>query len=1235
MSFRFPKVSSSDTNRGVQGGMNSSNNDTPGNEHFFQNNSAVIVAPARYSNVRKVIFALNTGKLGNGTTSTARLKVAIASSTSPVISPELFNLPFSTVVNGATDFGFTPTLRPRFSKSGPTRTVVQKAYTALELDHAQIIQIEFDRFSPDSADFFAAWDSVTDDDDYLAFQPVVESLTADTAATIAYAFKNFECIVVQAPGNPNNSNTDWHVGLGCRDLLETTVAFQGSTNGPRHAFHFDADDWDGIESASIVFYGSHASATTLTVRLFDLTDSVVVFDENFTVTNGGPGGVGNFHVVRSQDFAASLEDGHIYYVDYLLNAAPGTIDPMGTGFISIVQKSFTRTVCVHQLTEHSFTPNPTSTTGGGAILFDPSWYEDVTDEFLLKRKMFSAFIHNAGSNNPRKVVRIDSDLLADDSARGSGTAADMGPEHTHTGTPLEPRFLFQNITANDPIDLAGQRRLQKSYLGSSTWIAGTPDFEGDMGLYYALLVPEEEVLELGPLFELGQFDPEGCASTSAGLGDNPGVLVITNGSTIPKKFNPEALRITNAGIQPPFRDQVPSFVTADAAATPAPGALAPGTYVYRYTLRNSCTGKESNPNPNDITVVVTNTPAGSVTFSFDSVFIPDDDQIDEICLYRTVAGGAFPIMAKVGCLRIDGGPPFTFADFLNDSELDFINEGLSLLNGPMPCVPVVAEFRNRLFGMGDIPELSPPGTVTVVNGSMIVVGSTETLFNRCHLGKRIKIGSDCRFYDIAELVVIENASVGGAAIGLMLSEPYEGTTDIGLNYVICGRPNRLYISEPLEPECWPEANFIDVEPGDGDRLMGAKSNFNTLLICKRRKSYVLNFSVQPATEVTVPARISSDIGCIGPRTFDQIANGTPFLSDRGIALFDGRGVRHVMESTAMNDLFTNPENPRYVRRDRNGRVIGAVGRFYPKREQYLLLLPTIQTTRGANLMVVWDVDLKNITLFEFCQEFLSMEVAKDADGNERIYLGDTNGFVWIFDIGDNDGVGFPGSTGTVKGLITSAGIDPSTGASFLEDSNATFLIGGVPELGGLSGLVGLSGLTGTTNMGLAGACVFYRPAGSGPDVPWRHKVIYASTDKKLFVTPNWGQETPEGDSQTEYMIGPIDFLADFKPANRGTDDYPKRNWRQVITHVPETVASKLRVEVLEDFDEVDPVSGQKSPDGTRTFREFSMDYRKGRQVEPIEREIHNYLRIKLSNFAPDEPIQILNHAIMVTPKTSR
>ncbi|GAG41833.1 unnamed protein product, partial [marine sediment metagenome] len=252
------------------------------------------------------------------------------------------------------------------------------------------------------------------------------------------------------------------------------------------------------------------------------------------------------------------------------------------------------------------------------------------------------------------------------------------------------------------------------------------------------------------------------------------------------------------------------------------------------------------------------------------------------CIYRTVLDGDFPVMAKVGCF--DPSLSTLFVDDVADAALDFINDGLSLLNGPMPCVPVVAEFRNRLFGMGDIPDLSPAGTVSVTTDSDIVVGDFDVEWDRCLEGKFIQVEGDCRTYEI-DKVLPPDVGLSPSIGRLKLTDLYENPSDTDLNYIICGRPNRLYISEPLEPECWPAANFLDIESGDGDRLMGAVSNFNRLVICKRNKTYVLTFNEQPAIEVVVPTRISSDIGCIGPRTFAQIESGSAWLSDRGIAMY--------------------------------------------------------------------------------------------------------------------------------------------------------------------------------------------------------------------------------------------------------------------------------------------------------------------------------------------------------------
>jgi hypothetical protein len=286
------------------------------------------------------------------------------------------------------------------------------------------------------------------------------------------------------------------------------------------------------------------------------------------------------------------------------------------------------------------------------------------------------------------------------------------------------------------------------------------------------------------------------------------------------------------------------------------------------------------------------------------------------------------------------------------------------------------------------------------------------------------------------------------------------------------------------------------------------------------------------------------------------------------------------------------------------------------------------------MMLVWNVKLRNITLLTFCQEFASMVVGKDSDGNDRVYLGDTNGFVWIYDLGDTDGAGAPNRTGTIQGVVTASGVDPATTASFIDDSTASFIEGGLPSLAGLSGVVGLSGaFSGAPgdNLGLAGVCVFFRAAGAAPDDAWDSRIVYAATATRLYVTPSLTTSI----TGYEYMIGPIELDLRFKPTNYGSDDNAKRNWRHAVTFVPQAQASELRVEVINDLAATDTLATEVEQPTVGEGRLFDMSQTKGRQVGTLPRVIHNFIAVRMHNFAPDEPIEVINHALMFEPQEGR
>lgn len=1193
------------------------------------------VAPARYSEVRKVVFHASIRM--NSISTKGRLRLAAMSTSSSSIIPNPFTLAAGSSVRleGTGTVWSSPAFQAAhlFQKHGATSSAVLPISTNQIAGATYAMTIEFDRFQADSSDFFAYWDSQTDVDKYLGFRLVFERTDGSTFASASVAtFADLGVTVVQAPSQNNKSCTIVPMNPGHITDSQMQTAF---TLGYRAGlFRYIASNWDNITSVNMLTWNFWASSNTRTfdIVLWDLTAYAPTTQNQLfsdSVTDNVSRAGGDVTLFRSADIKAFLVDGADHGILYKNNGGGAVTHPVS--WLEIIQSGFEATEC-HHSGGNQFRIETTPTLYGSPAtpIFDPTWYQSFPSDRIVSRKLHIALSHVSTSIDT--TIRLHMDANLESNVTGlSGTSATIVGINPQQGSSPTATQGTKNQYVNfspDPMGLAGQRKLIFGIVIGTG--AGTDDFIGTAHIVYALLVPARETPEIGDIFPLGEFNPEGCASTAAGLGDDPSLLILTNGSTIPKKFNPTANDIEDAGIPAPFCDEASPTSQVDSTAASPNGGLGIGIYRYRYTFRNCCTGKESDPNDVDIVVDTTGaSPAAQITLNFTNVRIPGDPQICEICLYRTVLGGDFPVMAKVGCF--DPDTTSTFVDDLADADLDFTNDGLSTLNAPMPCVPIVVDYRNRLFGMGDIPDLSPAGTVSAVQGSDIITGNEDVEWSRCLVGKFIQLEGDCMAYEIA-CVMPPAAGLTPPLARLKLVKPYETASKTGSLYTICGRANRLYFTEPFEPESWPAINFIDIEIGDGDRLIGAVSNFDSLVICKRRKTYVLRFNENPLTEVVCPTRISSDIGCISPRSFAQVESGSIWLADRGLALYDGRSVQMLPESVMFDSYFTDPDNPNYVRRDSTGRCIGAVGVYYPRRQQYLLLLPTVATVRGANLMMVWDAQLRNITVYKFCQEFLSMTVGKDSDGNQRVYLGDTNGFVWLLDIGDSDGVGYPGATGTVQGSVTDSGIDPLFGVAFIEDSNASFILGGLPGLAGLSGVAGLSAAFDGADLGLAGICVFYRSKTADPDDPWNSRVIFAATEHRLYVTPSFVNDAPSVDD--DYLIGAIEFLAEFKPTNYGDDDTLKRNWRHALVYEPEDKKSVVRIRLIPDFQNID--DAENVDDGTEGDG-FLVDlsFAKGRQTLPVGRKLYNFEQVVISQFAPEAPVRILNHVVMVEPHTSK
>lgn len=1064
---------------------------------------------------------------------------------------------------------------------------------------------------------------------WMVMLPAIATPVANAGSV---SFDSAGAVIVQAPDTINRTQTMLPM-WDTNDGPSLAAEYSGLV---KRKFTYRASDFSALSAVRLCLFAVVAvTGRTLTLRIRDSNDVLISASTVVIPVRGIAGGAFAQGIgFVSEDLKGFLVDGQTYYLSMEPSQADVFSAPRAINYFLLFdqQQGFSRTS-----TYYCFRQSPvgfsTAITAanrhwGGGDLLAPIHFANVTNFIRPFREWCNArkdTIQSTGELRTKQKIEQDASRIC---AYNSDPDFIVGSQGVQPGDDI---FLENTLTgvnsAELPTNCIGDRTL---HLRAESNIGGASNRGGFSGAFISITfdVPTGLAPALGNLFDVGDFNPIGCVSTAAGGGTAPTVLLISNGAAIPKKFygarqqvgGPSAGQpggqIEDAGLPQPYPGEVPppgNILVENHNPSPNQlGLTSAQIYTYVYTYRNCCTNKESNPSDTWTVDTTGAAPAAKVTISFSGITISGDDQICEICVYRTVGGGAFPALAKVGCF--DPELTTTFVDTLGDSQLDFTADGLSLLNAPPPCVPYLVSLKRRIFGAGAIQIPNWAGTVSVQNGSKFVEGDFDVVWDRCLEGKYFRVIDDCREYQI-QYVLPPTVGTSPAISRLQLYEEFSGNSEAGKLYVVCGDPNAVYYSEPEEPESWPVVNQIPVEPGDGDFITMLGSSYDRLIICKRTKTYTADYTEIPALEIVDPNRISPDIGSVGPRTFSQVESGSVWLADRGIAYFDGRGVQHLPVSDGISDIFIDPDSPLYMRRNRSGIVPEAVGINYPVRQQYWLGIPTIRSNRGFDVIIVWDYKENTVTLYEFCNQFLSMVVGKDQEGNPRVYLGDDKGFVWVADLGNTDGVGRPGNTGTVKGTVT----DSEDTFSF-EDEDATFIEGGIPALGGLSGAAGLSPFLDEVPMGMAGACVYFREPGV---TEWTQRTVWAASKQRVYFTPPLAANLAVG---SEYMLGPINFSATIKPTNMGMDSEQKRTIDLFVVHVPEAFDSRLKVEALADFADEDERAGAVRSDDTDVpgDRIFLMSNKKGRQNAPLGRIKHGYMGYRLTNFAPEEPIRIVN-----------
>lgn len=131
------------------------------------------------------------------------------------------------------------------------------------------------------------------------------------------------------------------------------------------------------------------------------------------------------------------------------------------------------------------------------------------------------------------------------------------------------------------------------------------------------------------------------------------------------------------------------------------------------------------------------------------------------------------------------------------------------------------------------------------------------------------------------------------------------TTEGGTSY-----PGRLRWSGIEDPHAWPTANYMDLDPNDGDFIVGMDILGDYLVVFKERKIYAISYiggMYLFTSELRVDGR-----GCVSPQSLTSIRNDLIFLAEDGFYQFTGHDIKEISYGIKPYILDINPSNKSIV-----------------------------------------------------------------------------------------------------------------------------------------------------------------------------------------------------------------------------------------------------------------------------------------------------------------------------------
>lgn len=314
---------------------------------------------------------------------------------------------------------------------------------------------------------------------------------------------------------------------------------------------------------------------------------------------------------------------------------------------------------------------------------------------------------------------------------------------------------------------------------------------------------------------------------------------------------------------------------------------------------------------------------------------------------------------------------------------------------------------------GDGRESNPSPISTLITPAaqkvdVTVVASTDPQVTNIRIYRTFVGGAIFYTVDtIANVAGVYNDNIPDGSLGAQLSdidrEPppiliYVETHKNRVFGIDASNLNRLRFSELYDESAWPDLNFIDINPGDGDVITGLISFFDQLIIFKRKNIYILsgtdntNFVIQQALS-------ESRVGALSNRTIVRMDNHVGFLSERGPYAFDGLRTQYI--GGKIEAIFNKTSSlPQQTFNWARANITCAATYKRDQKNWYIIAIPTGASSTN-NLLLVYDFVLNNWTIFEGI--FANALFIAEESGQPNLYSGDYNGFVYRQDSTNSDG----------------------------------------------------------------------------------------------------------------------------------------------------------------------------------------------------------------------------------------